>query len=166
MCGICGIITKNEQNNLDALRRMSDALLLRGPDSYGEDCDECVKLAIRRLRIIDLAHGDQPLFNEDKCLVLIANGEIYNYIELQKDLVKQGHNLATNNDCEVILHLYEMYGVNCLHFLRGMFAFALYDKVKQQVFIARDQIGEKPLYYFVADNKVVFSSEMKSILQE
>ena len=166
MCGICGIITKDEQNNRDTLRRMSNALTHRGPDSYGEDCDEWVKLAIRRLRIIDLAHGDQPLFNEDNSLVLIANGEIYNYIELQKEPLEQGHNLATNNDCEVILHLYEMYGVHCLQYLRGMFAFALYDKERRQVCIARDQIGEKPLYYSVTDNKVVFSSEMKSILQE
>ena len=166
MCGICGIITEKEQDNRDALRRMSTALIHRGPDSYGEDCDERVNIAIRRLRIIDLISGDQPLFNEDNSIVLVANGEIYNYIELQCILQERGHNLATKNDCEVIIHLYEEYGIECFHYLRGMFAFVLYDKKQKQVLIARDQIGEKPLYYNINGNKVIFSSEMKSILKE
>lgn len=119
---------------------------------------------MRRLRIIDLTGGDQPLFNEDSSLALVANGEIYNHLELREELEGKGHVFKTHSDCETILHLYEQHGEEFIHKLRGMFAFALHDVKKKTVFIARDRLGEKPLYYYSSASELVFSSEMKSLL--
>ena len=136
MCGISGIISKqNAFIQIDALHRMLGAMIHRGPDGQGEYHDEQVVMGMRRLSIIDLEGGWQPLYSEDKSLVLIVNGEIYNYLELSEELKKRGHVFATNSDCEVILHLYEEEQESCLHHLRGMFAFALLDKKKGTVFI-------------------------------
>lgn len=143
---------------------MLSALVHRGPDGQGEFHNEHVAMGMRRLSIIDLEGGWQPLYNEDKSLVLIMNGEIYNYIELTEELTKRGHTFATHSDGEVILHLYEEEKENCLRHLRGMFAFALLDKNVGTLFIARDRMGEKPLYLHETADSILFSSEMKSIL--
>lgn len=165
MCGIAGIVAKNiSTNDTEAVARMLTALVHRGPDGQGEFHNEHVAMGMRRLSIIDLEGGWQPLYNEDKSLVLIMNGEIYNYIELTEELNKRGHTFSTHSDGEVILHLYEEEKENCLRHLRGMFAFALLDKTTGTVFIARDRMGEKPLYLHETDNAILFSSEMKSIL--
>ncbi len=166
MCGISGFISASplKEGVLLRVERMSRELIHRGPDSNGVYQDLNVALSIRRLKIIDVEGGDQPLFNEDGSLVVVANGEIYNYVELMEDLKTRGHVFKTRNDCETILHLYEEYREDCVHKLRGMFAFALYDKKQRELFIARDRLGEKPLYYCKTENEFVFSSEMKSLL--
>jgi asparagine synthase (glutamine-hydrolysing) len=143
---------------------MSAKLRHRGPDSSGLHHKGGVALAIRRLRIIDIEGGDQPLFNEDSSLALVVNGEIYNYVELRAELEARGHIFKTRSDCETILHLYEELGPGCLARLRGMFAFALHDTKKGEVMIARDRMGEKPLYYRAGPSEFIFSSEMKSLL--
>ena len=166
MCGITGLITKNplQSSDIEILNNMNSTLYHRGPDSMGFYQDTKIALAMRRLKIIDLTGGDQPISNEDGFLILIANGEIYNYIELREELEKRGHKFKTHSDCETILHLYEESGEECLQNLRGMFAFALFDKNKKKLFIARDRLSEKPLYYYKTDDVVVFSSEMKSLI--
>lgn len=165
MCGIAGIITKRAgPPHGESVAGMLAALVHRGPDGQGEYADEHVVMGMRRLSIIDLQGGWQPLYNEDKSLVLIMNGEIYNYIELTDELRKRGHTFSTHSDAEVILHLYEEEGIGCLRQLRGMFAFALLDKVQGQVFIVRDRMGEKPLYLHETADSIYFSSEMKSLL--
>ncbi len=143
---------------------MLGTLVHRGPDGQGEYHDDQLVMGMRRLSIIDLQGGWQPLYNEDKSLVLIMNGEIYNYIELTEDLKKRGHIFSTHSDGEVILHLYEEEQEECLRHLRGMFAFALLDKNKGTVFVARDRMGEKPLYLYETGDAIYFSSEMKSLL--
>jgi len=149
---------------MEPIERMLGALIHRGPDGQGEYRGEHVAIGMRRLSIIDLQGGWQPLYNEDKSLVLIMNGEIYNYIELTDELKKRGHAFSTHSDGEVILHLYEEKQENCLHHLRGMFAFVLLDKNNGTVFIARDRMGEKPLYLHQTGDAIYFSSEMKSLL--
>jgi asparagine synthase (glutamine-hydrolysing) len=166
MCGIAGIVSKSkvDDGHINSVKRMIAALVHRGPDGVGEFCDDSVAMGMRRLSIIDLNGGWQPLFNEDKSLVLVANGEIYNYIELTTSLQAKGHNYFTHSDCESILHLYEEYGVDCVHHLRGMFAFALYDIKNHMVLLARDRMGEKPLYYHQKEGLIFFASEIKSLL--
>jgi asparagine synthase (glutamine-hydrolysing) len=166
MCGISGVITKSidSAEGQESTAKMLAALVHRGPDGQGEYCEKHVAMGMRRLSIIDLQGGWQPLYNEDKSLVLIMNGEIYNYLELTDELKKRGHTFATHSDAEVILHLYEEEKEACLRHLRGMFAFALLDKRNGTVFIARDRMGEKPLYLYQTADAVYFSSEMKSLL--
>lgn len=166
MCGITGIISAQAlgPEKLGWLERMNAALRHRGPDSSGLYVDGQVALAMRRLSIIDLPGGSQPLFNEDKTLALMVNGEIYNYVELRSELEARGHKFRTGSDCETILHLYEERGVDCLSSLRGMFSFALHDKKRGEVLLARDRMGEKPLYYHLSGGEFSFSSEMKSLL--
>ena len=166
MCGITGLITKNplKSSDIEILNNMNSTLYHRGPDSMGFYRDTNIALAMRRLKIIDLTGGDQPISNEDESLILIANGEIYNYIELREELEKRGHKFKTHSDCETILHLYEESGEECLKDLRGMFAFALFDKRKGRLFVARDRMSEKPLYYYRSSEGIAFSSEMKSLL--
>lgn len=166
MCGITGLISKNplKPADVETTNTMNNALYHRGPDSMGVFQDTNLILAMRRLKIIDLSGGDQPLYNEDSSLILVVNGEIYNHIELRKDLENRGHKFKTHSDCETILHLYEESGEECLKSLRGMFAFALFDKNRNKVLIARDRLSEKPLYYYQREEKIAFSSEMKSLL--
>lgn len=168
MCGISAIYRFTEITDLDKdkLSLMNKEMYYRGPDEEGVWTDETCGLAQTRLSIIGLSNGHQPIFNEDKSLVLICNGEIYNYIELRNDLKARGHVFSTASDCETILHLYEEYGVKCLEHLRGMFAFCLYDVNKKQLFVARDRIGEKTLYYAQIQTGIVFSTELKAILKE
>ncbi|MFM8394724.1 MAG: asparagine synthase (glutamine-hydrolyzing), partial [Acidobacteriota bacterium] len=165
MCGIAGIIGQSPGDWNEDVERMVGALLHRGPDGVGRYANRHLAFGMRRLSIIDLAGGDQPLYNEDGTVVLIANGEIYNYVELRRELIDRGHYFRTHSDCEVIVHLYEEYQQGCLERLRGMFAFALWDEPRNLLMLARDRMGEKPLYLAESAGQLVFSSELKSILK-
>jgi len=143
---------------------MQAALKHRGPDSQGMALSKQVIVAMRRLSIIDVSGGDQPLYNEDESVEIVGNGEIYNYVELQKDLKKKGHTLRTGSDIETVAHLYETYGLDCVKKLRGMFALILHDKKRNRTVLMRDRMGEKPLYYTTVSDGVIFASEMKSLL--
>ncbi|TRX35089.1 asparagine synthase (glutamine-hydrolyzing) [Flavobacterium restrictum] len=165
MCGITAFFsfTTIDKPVLDKLSLCNAAMLYRGPNEQDIWNDEKVALAHVRLSIIGVANGHQPIFNEDKSIVLICNGEIYNYISLKKELESKGHSFATLSDCEVILHLYETYGDNFNAQLEGMFAYCLYDIKKQKLITGRDIAGKKPLYYAVLSEGIVFSSEVKVI---
>lgn len=143
---------------------MSTAMVHRGPDGQGSFHDGPVSLSMRRLSIIDLHRGQQPLFNEDGSLALIANGEIYNHVELRDQLRSNGHRFKSGSDCEVIVHLYEQYGPDCVKHLRGMFAFALWDARLRRLMLARDRMGEKPLYLHIGPREIYFASELKGLL--
>lgn len=166
MCGIAGIITRAPLTpaEIDSVRRANSKLTHRGPDGSGEFQDPHVLLGMRRLSIIDLDGGWQPLYNEDRSLALVANGEIYNFVELRERLERVGHRFNTNSDCETILHLYEEHGLDFVQHLRGMFAFALWDAKRQRVVVARDRMGEKPVYVYQTEGRVFFASEMKALL--
>ena len=138
----------------------------RGPDDQGVYITNHIGLGMRRLSIIDLQGGHQPIHNEDKSIWVVFNGEIYNFVELREELEKRGHYFVTNSDTEVIVHAYEAYGLDCLKKFRGMFAFALWDENRQRLVLARDRLGKKPLYYTIADGALLFGSEIKSILQD
>lgn len=162
MCGICGFTGKSNQ---PLLKKMTDVLYHRGPDEDGFYADEKVNLGSRRLSIIDLATGRQPIRNEDKSMWMVYNGEIYNFQELRKELEKQGHKFYTDHsDAEVIVHLYEEYGLEFAEKLNGMFAIALWDNKKEKLILVRDRMGVKPLFYSLINNKLVFASEIKAIL--
>ena len=163
MCGFVGYINKEKDKN-DNIKKMADLIAHRGPDSEGYYCDENIALGFRRLSIIDLNGGSQPIYSADKSKVIVFNGEIYNYQSLRKDLTKKGYKFKTKTDTEVILHGYEEYKEKILDKLRGMFAFAIYDKKKKQLFAARDFYGIKPFYYTKMDNTFIFGSEIKSFL--
>jgi asparagine synthase (glutamine-hydrolysing) len=163
MCGICGIYgLKNEK----ILRDMLDVLEHRGPDDAGIFVDNNISLGHRRLSIIDLSpKGHQPMANEDKSIWLVANGEIYNFEELRNELENDGHRFYSRSDSEVIIHVYEKFGLDFVKHFNGMFAFALYDKKNDRLVLARDPIGEKPLYYHFDGKKLLFASEIKAILK-
>jgi asparagine synthase (glutamine-hydrolysing) len=167
LCGIVGYLNLNGRP-LDRDERFIDPMCTsinhRGPDDSGTMIMGPVALGMTRLSIIDLKTGHQPIGNEDGSVWIVFNGEIYNYKELQKQLIARGHRLATGSDTETIVHLYEEYGVECLKFLEGMFAFALWDHERQRLFIARDRMGEKPLHWAVFENQLIFASEIKGIL--
>ncbi len=166
MCGIAGFISSpTVKSGPPQTKRMQKALKHRGPDGHGEFFSKQVSLAMRRLSIIDVEGGNQPLYNEDKSITIIGNGEIYNYLELQKELKNKGHKLSTKSDIETIVHLYEDFGKDCVKKLRGMFVFALYDKIRNLVMLSRDRLGEKPLYYTKIKNGIAFASEMKALLK-
>lgn len=164
MCGIVGFIDKSK-NKKKIIKKMSDKIIHRGPDSEGFYLDDNVALAHRRLSIIDLSSGTQPMYNEDKSIVIVFNGEIYNYIELRAELKKKKHKFATQCDTEVLLHGYEEWGCELPKKLRGMFAFAIYDINKKEMFLARDNFGIKPLYYATFNDTFMFASEIKSLLE-
>lgn len=147
------------------IKKMTDTLRHRGPDDQGFYLDDSIALGHRRLSIIDLGTGSQPIFNEDRSIAIVFNGEIYNFLELKEELEKQGHIFSTHSDTEVIVHLYEEKKEKCLELLNGMFAFALWDAREKKLFIARDRFGQKPLYYIVINNAIIFASEIKSIRQ-
>lgn len=167
MCGIAGFTRFfDTTGDVSSLVRMGDRIAHRGPDASGEYLDDGVGLCHRRLSIIDLSTaGNQPMFSEDGNLVIVFNGEIYNFLELRKDLEQKGYQFKTQTDTEVILALYQFEGVGCLDKLFGMFAIALWDKHKQELFLARDRLGKKPLYYYHDEKRFIFASEIKSILE-
>ena len=167
MCGIAGVIYKKRSEKFKPqIKNMLNLIKHRGPDDEGLYIDDAnAALAMKRLSIIDLETGHQPICNEDRSVWIVLNGEIYNYKELREDLIKNGHRFTTKSDTETIIHLYEDKGINCLKDLRGMFAFAIWDSNKEQLFIARDRIGQKPLIYAEVDGKFYFSSEIKALLQ-
>jgi len=167
MCGIAGIVdvTGREPVDADGLRRMNDRLFHRGPDDAGYLVESRVGLAMRRLAIIDLNTGQQPVHNEDKTVSVVFNGEIYNYRELRAELQANGHRFTTTSDTEVLVHLYEEHRERCVERLRGMFAFAIWDRQGQALLLARDRLGIKPLYYAETPQGFVFASELKAITQ-
>ncbi|OPG16446.1 asparagine synthase (glutamine-hydrolyzing) [Ferroacidibacillus organovorans] len=166
MCGIAGLYHRvGAPIERETLARMNAAIIHRGPDDDGFYFDGPVGLAFRRLSIIDLEGGHQPLSNEDQTVWVVFNGEIYNFKTLREDLVERGHSFATDSDTEVIVHLYEEYGFDFVNHLRGMFAIGLYDQRRDQLLLVRDPFGIKPLYYTVLDDVVGFGSEIKSLLE-
>ena len=164
MCGIAGIVSKEPNVDRQAVALMQDALRHRGPDGAGEFHADHLSLAMRRLSIIDPEGGWQPLSSEDGTVVLVANGEIYNFVELRADLEAKGYRFRSGSDCETIVHLYAEYGTDCVHHLRGMFAFAIWDARERRLILARDRMGEKPLYLYDNGRRIVFASEMKALL--
>jgi asparagine synthase (glutamine-hydrolysing) len=165
MCGIAGIL-KFGDGAADAavVRRMCDAITHRGPDDQGNYVQGRVGLGMRRLSIVDLATGHQPISNEDGSIWIVFNGEIYNHRVLREQLITRGHSYRTQSDTETIVHLYEEYGKDCVHHLRGMFAFAIWDSRRKTLFIARDRLGIKPLYYRLTGENFIFGSEIKALL--
>jgi asparagine synthase (glutamine-hydrolysing) len=167
MCGIAGQARADGAAVEEGLiARMCAAQEHRGPDSRGLHASGPVGLGIQRLRIIDLDTGDQPIYNEDGSVVVVLNGEIYNYAELREELLRAGHKLATKGDTEVIVHLYEELGTGCVAKLHGMFSFALWDARRQRLFIARDRVGKKPLFYSLRDGVLSFASELRALSQD
>ena len=166
MCGIAGKLSLEGPVDPVLLERMCASLEHRGPDSRGTFLDDGVGLGMQRLAVIDPTGGDQPIYNEDRSVVVVLNGEIYNYRELREDLARSGHSFATASDTEVIVHLYEDHGDACVEHLRGMFAFALWDRRRRRLLLARDRIGKKPLFYSQTRGAFWFGSEAKAILED
>src|SRR5499427_6833971 len=171
MCGIAGFVessavsapfTREESRTL--VHRMCEVIRHRGPDDEGSWVAEGVALGMRRLSIIDLATGHQPIHNEDRTVWVVFNGEIYNFPELRARLESRGHRFYTNSDTEVIVHLYEDHGSDCVRQLRGMFALALWDENSQRLLLARDRFGKKPLHYAIHGGRLLFGSEIKALL--
>ena len=164
MCGFVGFVDKKIKDN-KIIKEMSKMIIHRGPDDENYYCDDDINLAFRRLSIIDLKNGRQPMYNEDESIVITFNGEIYNYQELKKDLEDKGHKFKTDSDTETIIHGYEEYGEEIVNKLRGMFAFVIWNKNKKELFAARDYFGIKPFYYYKENDTFIFSSEIKSFLK-
>ena len=165
MCGIAGIRSlAGRPVDADEVLAMADVITHRGPDDFGHFVGEGVGLAMRRLQIIDLETGKQPIHNEDETVWVVLNGEIYNFREKRKDLEARGHRFYTATDTEVIVHLYEEFGADCVQHLRGMFGFALWDTRRRSLLLARDRIGIKPVYFGVFGERLVFASEVKCFL--
>ena len=167
MCGICGIVNFNATDPVDRqlVERMTFAQVHRGPDDDGYFVENNVGLGHRRLSIIDLSGGKQPIFNEDGSVVVVFNGEIYNFADLTSDLVSRGHVFRTRTDTETIVHAYEEYGLECMKDFRGMFAFAIWDRRQKRLFLVRDRLGIKPVYYYKGKNFFIFGSEIKSLFE-
>jgi asparagine synthase (glutamine-hydrolysing) len=166
MCGICGVFHPDRSTRVsrNALVGMNEQIAHRGPDDDGFFVEENVGLAMRRLSIIDIQTGHQPITNEDETLWIVFNGEIYNHQELREDLEARGHRYRSRSDTETIVHLYEQYGEDCVQHLRGMFAFAIWDRSRRRLFMARDRLGIKPLYYYYDGKTLLFGSEIKAVL--
>lgn len=166
MCGICGMYNFEKLDSVEiaVIDRMNGVMKHRGPDDQGLYVNHNLGLGQRRLSIIDLASGHQPIFNENRSCCVVLNGEIYNFKDLRTELESMGHCFKTASDTEVIIHAYEQYGTECLERLRGMFAFALWDFKNEILFVARDRLGKKPLYYYVDSKRFIFASEIKAIL--
>ena len=165
MCGIVGFVNKqSKKEKQKIIKDMADRIIHRGPDSDGYYCDEDVAIGFRRLSIIDLSGGTQPIYNEEEDKLIFFNGEVYNFLELRKDLEKDGHKFRTNTDTEIILHGYEKYGENIVDHLRGMYCFVIWDLKERKMFGARDIFGIKPLYYANMNDTFIFGSEIKSFL--
>jgi asparagine synthase (glutamine-hydrolysing) len=166
VCGIAGIVSSRTGDRIEVstINRMCQAIVHRGPDDQGVFVKDGAGLGMTRLSIIDLAGGHQPIFNEDRSIWIVFNGEIYNFQELRPDLERRGHRFVTNSDTETIVHLYEEMGSDCVSKLRGMFGFALYDEPRHRLLLARDRFGKKPLHYALSNGRLYFGSEIKSIL--
>jgi asparagine synthase (glutamine-hydrolysing) len=166
MCGIAGILEfgRDARADASALRAMCGIMAHRGPDDDGFYTDGSVGIGMRRLSIVDLATGHQPISNEDGSVTIVFNGEIYNHLSLREQLIARRHSYRTHSDTETIVHLYEEYGRDCVQHLRGMFAFAIWDRNKKTLFVARDRLGIKPLYYHLAPERFLFGSEIKVVL--
>jgi asparagine synthase (glutamine-hydrolysing) len=166
MCGICGIAQFDRHNAIpsETVHRMNESLRHRGPDDEGIYVAPRIGLGHRRLSIIDVACGHQPISNEDETVWVLLNGEIYNYPELRRELLGHGHKFTTTSDTEVIVHLYEHCGEECFGKLRGMFSIALWDARNRKLVLARDRVGKKPLFYFSDGARVIFGSELKALL--
>ncbi len=165
MCGICGLShSTNQKPERTLLEKMNAAIAHRGPDSDGFHVDAGVGLAMRRLAIIDVSGGDQPIANEDESVWIVFNGECYNYPEMRAELERRGHQLTTKSDTECIVHFYEDEGDECVKRLRGMFAFALWDEKKKRLLLARDRLGKKPMYYSIQNGTLYFGSELSAVL--
>ena len=167
MCGIAGVLEfgRDARANPTALREMCRVMAHRGPDDEGFYTDGCLGIGMRRLSIVDLKTGHQPISNEDGSLWIVFNGEIYNHQALRENLIARGHSYTTHSDTETIIHLFEEYGADCVQHLRGMFAFAIWNRNTKTVFIARDRLGIKPLYYKLTPERLLFASEIKVLLQ-
>src|SRR3989344_2558479 len=164
MCGISGAYGIEDKK---LIRSMNSKISHRGPDQEGYFFDKDIMLGHRRLSIIDLSErGRQPMHNEDETVWVVFNGEIYNFLDIKDELEKKGHRFYSETDTEVIVHAYEEYGTECLKHFNGMFAFALWDANKKQLFLARDRLGVKPLHYYKDDKKFLFASEIKAILED
>ena len=167
MCGVCGLLSMDGSPvEAGVVEEMNQTLFHRGPDSGGAFVDGCVGIAARRLAIIDLVGGDQPISNEDGSVTVVQNGEIYNYRELRRELERRGHRFSTRSDTEVLVHLYEEHGPRFAERLRGMFAIAIWDDRRRRLVLARDPFGIKPLYYRVKDGSLSFASELKALLRQ
>ena len=166
MCGIAGKLSCSRAIDRGLLERMCAAIEHRGPDSRGTFMADGVGIGIQRLRVIDLVTGDQPIYNEDRSVVVVLNGEIYNFEALRHELERRGHTFETQSDTEVIVHLYEEHGRSCVSHLRGMFAFALWDDRRRTLLLARDRIGKKPLFYAIQGDTLWFGSETRAILAD
>jgi asparagine synthase (glutamine-hydrolysing) len=166
MCGIAGILEfgRDARANVAALREMCRVITHRGPDDEGFYTDGAVGIGMRRLSIVDVAGGHQPISNEDGTLWIVFNGEIYNHLALREQLIVRGHRYRTHSDTETVIHLYEEYGADCVQHLRGMFAFAIWNRKTKTLFIARDRLGIKPLYYKLTSERLLFGSEIKAVL--
>ncbi len=166
MCGIAGVVSATRESDISEalVHHMCEQIVYRGPDDEGLHVADGAGLGMRRLSIIDLSGGHQPVFNEDHSAWIVFNGEIYNFLELRPELEKRGHRFLTKSDTEVIIHLYEEMGADCVQKLRGMFALAIYDRKKRKLVLARDRMGKKPLHYALVKDKLYFASEIKSIL--
>lgn len=167
MCGICGIFNLKNKKKIDVkyLEKMIETIEHRGPDGHQIYCDDAVAFGFTRLSFIDLAGGMQPIQNEDGSIVMVCNGEIFNYAELRKKLIDKGHIFKTKTDVEVIIHLYEEYGLDFLKYLNGQFGIAIYDFNIRELFLIRDHMGIAPLFYTISDGRIIFASEIKAILQ-
>jgi asparagine synthase (glutamine-hydrolysing) len=167
MCGITGWVNLEQSNSKNhsevALHSMCERIVHRGPDSEGIWMDDTVALGMRRLSIIDLKTGDQPVYSEDKSVIAMVNGELYNFREVRADLEKRGHKFVTQTDVEIVPHLYQIYGDDFVDHINGMFAISLWDAQKKKLILARDRFGEKPLYYGVFDGKLIYASEPKAL---
>jgi len=165
MCGIAGIFDK-EGSPVDPLdvRRMCDRIFHRGPDQDGYFVHDEIGIGMRRLKIIDLETGEQPILNEDETIAVVFNGEVYNFVELRRDLEKR-HHFKTQSDTECIVHAYEEYGLDFIHHLRGMFAICIWDSRVRRLILARDRLGKKPLYFSNGSSRLLFASELKSLLE-
>jgi asparagine synthase (glutamine-hydrolysing) len=163
MCGICGVVQIDSTPSIELVQRMTATLVHRGPDGAGYLFDGPVGFGMRRLAVIDLATGDQPIFNEDRSIAVIFNGEIFNYRALRDQLQRLGHRFVTLSDTETIVHAYEQWGESCPAYFNGQFAFAVWDGVRRQVLLARDHLGIKPLYYTQSGGTLIFGSELKAL---
>jgi len=164
MCGIAGFYSKKISDQTTVIGKMTDALEHRGPDAEGKFLRQNFAMGMRRLAIIDLGGGNQPIFNEDKTIAIVFNGEIYNFSDLREKLLKKGHRFSSRADTETLVHLYEECGEKMLNQINGMFAFCIYDREKKSLLLARDPLGKKPLYYSFKNQEFIFASEPKAIL--